>query len=88
MRPSTGSVGDSYDNALMESINGLYKNECIKPRRPDQDADPDRICHRRMVDWWNHDRLHSSLDYRPPAEYEQDHYDQLLRVLQPEPAHT
>lgn len=32
--PSTGSVGDSYDNALMDSINGLYKNECIKPEGP------------------------------------------------------
>ena len=88
MRPSTGSVGDSYDNALMESINGLYKNECIKPEGPIKTLAQTEYATAEWVDWWNHDRLHSSLDYRPPAEYEQDHYDQLLRVLQPEPAHT
>lgn len=86
--PSTGSVGDSYDNALMECINGLYKNECIKPDGPITNLAQAEYATAEWVDWYNHDRLHSSLDYRPPAEYEQAHYDRLLTVLQPEPAHT
>jgi putative transposase len=85
--PSTGSVGDSYDNALMESINGLYKNECIKPEGPIRTWAQAEYATAEWVDWYNHDRLHSTLGYRPPAEYEQAHYDQLLAVLQPELAH-
>ena len=86
--PSTGSVGDSYDNALMESINGLYKNECIKPDGPIKTLAEAEYLTAEWVDWYNHDRLHSSLTYLPPIEYEQAHYDRLLPVLQPEPAHT
>lgn len=88
IRPSTGSVGDSYDNALMESINGLYKNECIKPEGPIKTLAHAEYATAEWVDWWNHDRLHSTLGYQPPAEYEQGHYDQLLAELQPEPVHT
>lgn len=88
MRPSTGSVGDSYDNALMETINGLYKNECIQPEGPIKTLAQAEYTTAEWVDWYNHDRLHSTLDYVPPAEYEQAHYDHLLTVLQPEPAHT
>jgi len=86
--PSTGSVGDSYDNALMESINGLYKNECIKPDGPIKTLAQAEYLTAEWIDWYNHQRLHSSLDYIPPIEYEQDHYDRLLPVLQPEPVHT
>lgn len=86
--PSTGSVGDSYDNALMESINGLYKNECIKPDGPIRSWAQAEYATADWVNWYNQDRLHSSLNYRPPIEYEQAHYDRLLTVLQPEPAHT
>src|SRR5699024_8806005 len=59
--PSTGSVGDSYDNALMESINGLYKNECIKPDGPIKTLAEVEYLTAEWVDWYNHDRLHSSL---------------------------
>jgi len=86
--PSTGSVGDSYDNALMECINGLYKNECIKPDGPIKTWAQAEYATAEWVDWYNQQRLHSTLGYRPPAEYEQAHYDRLLSVLQPEPAHT
>ncbi len=85
--PSTGSVGDSYDNALMESINGLYKNECIKPDGPIKTLAQAEYATAEWVDWYNHARLHSSIGNRPPAEHEQAHYDHLLPVLQPEPAH-
>jgi len=84
--PSTGSVGDSYDNALMESINGLYKNECIKPEGPIKTLLDVEYATAEWVDWWNHNRLHSSLSYLTPAEYEQAHYNHLLNLLQPEPA--
>ena len=85
--PSTGSVGGPYDKALVESINGLYKNECIKPEGPIRTWAQAEYATAQWVDWYNHDRLHSTLGYRPPAEYEQAHYDRLLAVLQPEPAH-
>lgn len=88
LRPSTGSVGDSYDNALMESINGLYKNECIKPDGPIKTLAELEYATAEWVDWYNRDRLHSSLSYQSPAEYETAHYDRQLAVLQPEPAHT
>jgi putative transposase len=86
--PSTGSVGDSYDNALMETINGLYKNECIKPDGPIKTLAEAEYRTAEWIDWYNHDRLHSSLGYIPPTEYEQAHYDRLLPVLQPELVHT
>ncbi|NNG35259.1 integrase core domain-containing protein [Nakamurella aerolata] len=88
MQPSTGSVGDSYDNALMETINGLYKNECIKPEGPIRNLAHAEWITAEWVSWYNVHRLHSRLHYQPPAEYEQAHYDRLLTVLQPEPAHT
>ena len=86
--PSTGSVGDSYDNALMESINGLYKNECIKPDGPIKTLAEAEYLTAEWIDWYNHDRLHSTLSYVPPIEYELGHYDRLLPVLQPELVHT
>lgn len=85
--PSTGSVGDSYDNALMESINGLYKSECIHADGPIRSLAEAEYRTAEWVDWYNHDRLHSRLGYRPPAEHEQAHYDRLQPVHQPEPAH-
>lgn len=71
----------------MESINGLYKNECIKPEGPIKTLVEVEYITAEWVDWYNHDRLHSTLDYLTPAEYEQAHYHHLLPVLQPEPAH-
>ena len=66
---SVGSKGDSYDNALAESINSLYKAELIGPRRWGTTAQVE-LATGAWVHWWNHRRLHSACDHRPPAEYE------------------
>ena len=86
--PSIGSVGDALDNALMETINGLYKAECIRttvfhdgPYRTLSDVE---YATAGWVDWYNTRRLHSSLGYVPPAEFEQAHYAALNR--EPHPA--
>lgn len=87
IRPSIGSVGDAYDNALMECVIGLYKTECIRttifhqgPYRSIADVE---YATARWVDWYNHRRLHSTLDYVSPAEYETAHYATLNREPQP-----
>ncbi|MCG7248620.1 integrase core domain-containing protein [Corynebacterium simulans] len=63
---STGTVGDSYDNALAENVNGSYKNELIH-RRSWADVE---IATFEWVSWWNESRLHQSLGYRTPTELE------------------
>ena len=73
--PSIGSVGDAYDNALMESINGLYKTECIgsrifTPERFESIVDVE-LATMSWVQWYNTRRLHSTLGMVPPAEYEE-----------------
>jgi len=75
-QPSIGSVGDSFDNALAETVNGLYKTELIYG--PDQGpwrsiADVE-LATLGWVHWYNTERLHGYLDDVPPAEYEADHY--------------
>jgi putative transposase len=67
---STGTVGDSYDNALAESVNGLFKAELIQRHGPFRDVD--RLTQSIMdwVDWYNNRRLHSWCGDAPPAEYE------------------
>jgi transposase InsO family protein len=86
-RPSIGSVGDAYDNALMECVIGLYKTECIRttvfhpgPYRTISDVE---YATAGWVDWYNNRRLHSSLDYHTPIEFEQAHYATLNREPQP-----
>ncbi|MEV6565998.1 IS3 family transposase [Streptomyces kronopolitis] len=78
IQPSIGSVGDAYDNALMESINGLYKAECIRtkvfhdgPYRTISDVE---YATASWVEWYNNRRLHSSLGMISPTEYEAAHY--------------
>ncbi|WP_236659435.1 IS3 family transposase [Corynebacterium aurimucosum] len=66
---STGTVGDSYDNALAENVNGSYKNELIHRRTWADVVDVD-IATFEWVNWWNESRLHQSLGYRTPAEVE------------------
>lgn len=87
IRPSIGSVGDAYDNALMETINGLYKAECIRttvfhsgPFKTIADVE---YATAGWVDWYNNRRLHSTLGNVPPVEYEQAHYAALNREPQP-----
>jgi putative transposase len=71
---SIGSVGDSYDNAMAESLNGLYKTECIHRKRSWADALDVELATSSWVDWYNSRRLHSSLGYRTPIEYENAYY--------------
>ena len=71
---SVGSVGDSYDNALAESINGLYKTEVIYRRGPWRNVDAVEYATLVWVDWFNHRRLLEPLGYLPPAEFEAAYY--------------
>jgi len=73
-RPSTGSVGDSYDNALAEAVNGLFKTELIRRRGPWRTVEQVELATLEWVWWWNNQRLHGELDYRTPIEIEQAHY--------------
>ena len=72
---STGTVGDSYDNALAENVNGSYKNELIHTRRWDDVVEVE-IATFEWVSWWNEVRLHQSLGYRTPAEVETEFWKQ------------
>ena len=73
---SVGSKGDSYDNALAESFNGLYKAELIRHAGPWQGLDDVEYATLEYVDWFNHRRLHGELGLLPPAEYEDAYYQQ------------
>ena len=73
---SVGSVGSSYDNALAESINGLYKTELIKPRAPWRTLDFVEIATAEWVDWFNHRRLYEYCGDIPPADLETAYYAQ------------
>jgi putative transposase len=68
--PSVGSRGDSYDNALAESFNGLYKTELIRHAGPWQGLDDVEYATLEYVDWFNHRRLHGELGMITPAEFE------------------
>jgi putative transposase len=68
--PSVGSRGDSYDNALAESFNGLYKSELIRHCGPWRGLDDVEYATLEYVDWFNHRRLHGELGMIPPAEFE------------------
>jgi putative transposase len=74
---SVGSKGDSYDNALAEAVNGLYKAELIGPHGPWRGADQVELATLAWVQWWNQRRLHGALDHIPPAEHEALYYRQL-----------
>jgi integrase-like protein len=71
---SVGSKGDSYDNALAESFNGLYKAELIRRYGPWRSIDDVELATLEYLDWFNHRRLHSACHDKPPAEYEAIHY--------------
>ena len=71
---SVGSKGDSYDNALAESVNSIFKAELIRNRGPWRGIEDLEIATVEYVDWFNHRRLHGELGMVPPVEYEQDHY--------------
>jgi transposase InsO family protein len=71
---SVGSVGDSYDNALAESVIGLYKAELIRRRGPWRNVDVVEYATLEWVDWFNNRRLLEPLGYVPPCEFEQRYY--------------
>lgn len=71
---SVGSKGDSYDNALAETVNGLYKTELIHRRGPWRTLDHLEVETAKWVDWWNNRRLHGFCGDIPPAEYEENYY--------------
>ena len=77
IEPSVGSVGDSYDNALAESINGLYKTEVIHRRGPWRSLEAVEYATLEWVDWFNNRRLLEPIGNMPPAEAELRYYAQL-----------
>lgn len=81
IEPSVGSVGDSYDNALAETINGLYKAEVIH-RRSWQSREAVELATLEWVDWFNHRRLLAPIGNRPPAEAEAIYYQQITESAQ------
>jgi putative transposase len=74
--PSVGSVGDAYDNALAETVIGLFKTELIKPRGPWRTVEQVEIATLEYVDWFNHRRLFEACGDIPPVELETAHYRQ------------
>jgi putative transposase len=83
IEPSVGSTGDSYDNALAETINGLYKAEVIHRRSPWKTAEAVELATLEWVAWFNHHRLLEPIGYIPPAEAEANYYRQLTEQTLP-----
>jgi len=79
IEPSVGSRGDSYDNALAESINGLYKAELIHRKAPWKTKASVELATLEWVSWFNHHRLLEPIGYIPPAEAETNYYQQLVQ---------
>ena len=77
IEPSVGSVGDSYDNALAETINGLYKTEVIRRRGPWRSLEAVEFATLEWVDWFNNRRLLEPIGNIPPTEAEARYYAQL-----------
>jgi putative transposase len=75
--PSVGSRGDSYDNALAESIIGLFKTEVIQRKGPWRHLEAVEFATLNWVDWFNNRRLLEPIGYVPPAEYEASYYQRL-----------
>ena len=77
VEPSVGSKGDSYDNALAETINGLCKAEMIHRRAPWKTKQAVELATLQWVSWFNHHRLLEPIGYIPPAEFEALYHRQL-----------
>ena len=78
---SVGTVGDSYDNALAETINGLYKAELIRKCGPWKGVEDVELATLDWVHWFNNHRLMGPLGYVPPAEFERDYRDRQAAQL-------
>jgi transposase InsO family protein len=83
IEPSVGSRGDSYDNALAETINGLYKTELIHRRAPWKTRESVELATLEWVHWFNHIRLLEPIGYVPPAEAEANYWRQLASEATP-----
>jgi transposase InsO family protein len=79
VEPSVGSTGDSYDNALAESIIGLFKTEVIRRRGPWKNLESVEFAVLEWVDWFNNRRLLEPIGNVPPAEFERAYYDEVER---------
>ena len=77
IEPSVGSVGDSHDNALAETINGLFKTEVVRRRGPWRSMEAVELVTLEWVDWFNHRRLLEPIGNMPPAEAEARCYAEL-----------
>lgn len=82
---SIGTVGDSYDNALAETVVGLYKNECVKIDGPFRTVDELELATLSWVHWFNENRLHSAIGDIPPIEFEALYYREINPRQQPLP---
>ncbi len=83
IEPSVGSRGDSYDNALAETLNGLYKAELIHRRGPWKTRESVELATLQWVHWFNHNRLLEPISYVPPAEAEANYWRQLASEVTP-----
>jgi putative transposase len=79
IQPSVGAVGSSYDNALAETIHGLYKTELIKPRKPCRTIEEVELATGRWINWLNHHRLYEYCGDIPPVDLEAAYYAQHQR---------
>ncbi len=79
--PSIGSVADSYDNALAETVNGLYKTELIRRRGPWRTVEEVELATAGWVHWFNATRLHGALGDISPAEFETAWHEQANREV-------
>jgi len=71
---SVGSTGDSYDNALAEAFNSLFKAELVRNKGPWKNIDDLEIAVAEYIDWFNHRRLHGEIGLIPPTEHEETYY--------------
>ena len=85
IKPSVGSIGDSYDNALAETINGLYKAELIHRRGPWKTKEAVELATLEWVSWFNHDRLLEPIGYIAPAQAEANYWRQQAQDIEPAP---
>jgi putative transposase len=80
IRASIGTVGDNYDNALAEAVDGLYKAELIHARPAWPSMTEVEFGTLRCVHWWNTERLHENPDYQTPAEVKAPYYETRARA--------
>jgi len=80
---SIGTVGDSYDNALAESLIGLYKTECFRFEGPWHNVDDVELATLNWVWWFNEIRLHSAIAYTTPIAFENNYYGHINPQHQP-----